>query len=98
MNKPTSKTDSKPKTKAIDEAVYEYCDRQLAHGIEPTYKMVTDHFGSSNLTVTPFMKAWQESRITTDRWEIAEATKAVLDDAQAMMWSAVCRFESTRVL
>lgn len=97
MSKLPSKTAAKPKTTAVFDAVFEFCDRQAAQGIEPTYEMVTNHFGASNGTVGPFIKAWRESRPTTNQWDIADSTQAVLDDAQAAMWSALCRLAQSKL-
>lgn len=97
MNKLSPKTAAKPKTTAVVDAVFEFCDRQVAQGIEPTYEMVASHFSASNGTVGPFIKAWRESRPTTDQWDIADSTQAVLDDAQAAMWSALCRLAQSKL-
>ena len=98
MNKLPPKTAAKPKTTAVVEAVFEFCDRQVAQGIEPTYELVARHFCASNDTVGPFIKAWRETRSIAEQWDLADATQAVFNDAQAAMWSAACRQAQARLL
>ena len=97
MKKSTPKSDLAPKTSASADAVFEFCDRLAAQGLSPTYEQVSRHFSASNDTIGPHIRAWHESRPSATQWEMSEATKVSLDEAQSLMWGAVCRLAQSKL-